>query len=56
MITTAFVENLSPELEKKMENGLFEYEIKHEIDVNLEEFSIVLKQAQEVIGITFLTE
>ncbi len=51
MIAAEFLENLPPDLVKKMEDGLLEYERKHGIDVNLKEFSIVLKQAQKVIGI-----
>jgi len=51
MIAIEFFEKLPSELSKKMEDGLLEYERKHDIDVNFKRFSFVLREEQEVVGI-----
>ncbi len=50
-VKIAFVDELSNDIESKMENGLEEYEISHGIDVNYKPFSLVLyDEKNEVIG------
>ncbi len=47
----SFVEQLSEEINEKMEKGLKEYETSHGIDVNYKPFALVLfNEKNEVIG------
>ena len=47
-----FTEKLSPDLVKKMESGLLEYEMSHGVDVNYQPFAFVLyDEKNEVIGV-----
>jgi len=51
MITVEIVDKLSPILEEKMERGLDQYGISHDITVNYKRFSFILRVSQDVVGI-----
>lgn len=51
-IKISFVKKLPKEIEKKMEKGLEEYEMSHEINVNFQPFGLILfDEKKEVIGV-----
>ena len=48
----SFVEQLTKDIEQKMEKGLYEYEVSHGIDVNYKPFALVLYDGNnEVAGV-----
>lgn len=51
MIKIEFHDSLSPDLAKKMEEGLLEYETKNRINVNFKRFCFVIREEHEIVGI-----